>query len=217
MAEDKSPTVENPISYIDKLGRINCIHKNIQEKLVTLIRILKMRITPKTQTLKNLSRLQVQIDDELSDEEFGIVYSNMDVLSIHLPNLRNEQKNWNTLQQEEVVLLADYIDEIVAEANNIKKEIVKVPIEQKESLMDMQEKNAFEQTQKMALNALKGLKRKGDFDFSKRIILDRCNTEEKKILINNLCFEMYGQKLEEMEWKIGMKGKKASAKSVEQQ
>ena len=117
------------------------------------------------QTLGNLNYHGNVIDDEMKDEDFGIIYSNIDLLSIHLPNLRREQINWNTLQQEEIRLLAGYIKEIIEEANEIKEKIVNVPIKQKPDLMDEQEKTAFEQIQRTDLNLLKEKTNQATFVF----------------------------------------------------
>ncbi len=204
---DKQQTPDNPITYLEELKNIKCIHKTIQDKISTLIKILELRRTPSTQTMGNLSEYGNIISTELKDEEFGIVYSNIDLISIHLPNLIREQRNWNTLQQEEIMLLASYIREIVQEANEIKEKIVNVPIKQKSDLMDEQEKTAFEQVQRKDLNSLKEQPTKLDFGRVLKGINDRCNTQEKKILIENICLEFYGKRLGEMEWKIGKRNK----------
>ena len=163
----------------------------------------------------NLGHHSNIIDEELRDEDFGIVYSNIDLLTIHLPNLRREQINWNTLQQEEIGLLADFIVEIIEKANQIKEKVIKEPIKQKEDMMDEQEKTAFEQVVRKELASLNDRETKIDYSNSLKKIRDRLSTKEKEILANNICLEFYGKKLEEMEWKIG-KRKKADAKSAMQ-
>ena len=212
---DNQQTPDNLITYLDDLKNIRCIHKNIQDKITTLVKILELRQTPSMQTLGNLNYHGNVIDDEMKDEDFGIIYSNIDLLSIHLPNLRREQINWNTLQQEEIRLLAGYIKEIIEEANEIKEKIVNVPIKQKPDLMDEQEKTAFEQIQRTDLNLLKEKTNQATFVFLLKDIIDRCDTKEKKILTDNICLEFFGKKLEDMEWKIGAK-KKTVAKRAKQ-
>jgi len=213
MEKDKQQTPDNPITYLEELKNIRCIHKNIQDKINTLIKILELRQTSCAQTLGNLSHHGSVIDTALTDEELGVVYSNINLLSIHLPNLRREQVNWNTLQQEEIRLLASYIAEIIQEANEIKEKIVNVPVKQKTDLMDEQEKVAFEQIQRKDLSILKEQLNKLDFGRILKDINDRCNTQEKKILTENICLEFYGKKLEDIEWKIGMR-RKIIAKSA---
>ena len=97
-------------------------------------------------------------------------------------------------------------------ANEIQEKIVNIPIKQKTDLMDEQEKVAFEQIQRKNLGILKEHSNKVAFGYNLKDINDRCNTQEKKILTDNICFEFYGKKLEEIEWKIGMR--KTTAKSA---
>ena len=215
MAENKQQTEDDTIPYMIKLEELTCIHPEIRESIITLIKILKMRKTSLKQTLMNLGHHSNIIDEELRDEDFGIVYSNIDLLTIHLPNLRREQINWNTLQQEEIGLLADFIVEIIEKANQIKEKVIKEPIKQKEDMMDEQEKTAFEQVVRKELASLNDRETKIDYSNSLKKIRDRLSTKEKEILANNICLEFYGKKLEEMEWKIG-KRKKADAKSAMQ-
>lgn len=213
MADNKQQTPDNPLTYLEELKNIRCIHKNIQDKINILIKILELRKTPSMQILGNLNEYGKIIDTELKDEEFGMVYSNIDLLSIHLPNLIREYRNWNTLQQEEIRLLADYIREIIQESNEIKEKIINIPIKQKTDLMDEQEKIAFGQVQRKDLNRLKEQPNKIAFVTILKNITDRCNTQEKKILTDNICLEFYGKKAEDMEWKIGKKNK-ITAKSA---
>jgi len=206
-------TEDDAIPYLSELEGITCIHPDITDSIVTLIRILKMRKTPAKQSLMNLNHHSNIIDEEMIDEDFGIVYSNIELLSIHLPNLRREQINWNTLQQEEIRLLVDFIKEIVNKANDIKEKIIKEPIKQKQDLMDEQEKTAFEQIQRKELMDLNNSTSKAEFNNNLYMINNRCTTKEGRILTNNICLEFYGKKLEEMEWKIGKK-KKINAKNA---
>lgn len=206
MVENKQ-TEDDTIPYLKKLKELNSIHPIIQESISTLLKILEMRITPSGQTLKNLGHHLKIINTELMDEEFGMIYSNIDLLSIHLPNLLREEKNWNTLQLEERILLVDFLIEIVNKANKIKEKIIKEPVKQKD-MMDEQEKTAFLQIQRADINKLKEVTTKLDFVRIKKIALDRCNTKEKKILMENIFLEFFGGKSEDIEWKqMGRKRK----------
>lgn len=205
MVESETITEERPIKYLEDLKKLKSPHKEIQEIINKHIQILEQNIVPMRQTMVNINHHKGQIDTQLSDEEFKDVYSNIEILSTHYPNYEREIKNWNTLKQKEVLNLILFAKELIDVSSKIEKQIIKEPIVQKEPVKTEQEKIAFEEKQKQDLMSMKQATSKVEFNIIRNKIKGSVKTKEEEMLSDNICLEIFGKKLSDLEWIIGKK------------
>lgn len=205
-------TVANPIRYLEGLKTLKVVHPEIKAKLDEYIRILEESKTHKKQIIENINHHFNKIHDEINDMED--IYSGIDILSIHLPNYEREQKNWNTLEHKEITLLVSAIKELIEASNRIEHKIIEKPVVQKEQGKTEQEKIAFENVQRQHLNAMDDATSKIQFSILRSKLKGMIKTEEEKILTNNLALEIFGKKVEDLEWEIKRKITRKNVKTA---
>ena len=207
-------TKTNPIRYLEDLKKLEIVHPSIKQKFNEYVRVLEESKIHKIQIINNIDHHYNQINHEM--EELKDVYSGIDILSTHLPNYEREQKNWNTLQHNEISVLVSAIKDIIKLANDIKVKIVEKPVVQKQEGKTEQEKVAFENVQKEYLIAMKNATSKAEYNIIRNQLRAMVNTEEEKVLTNNLSLEIFGKRMEELEWEIKRKTPRKDAKNAVQ-
>jgi len=120
-------------SYFEEFKKPKSSHPSIQNIIDNHSRILEQLKVPITQSLKNISIIHGEIQSELSDEEFGLVYSNIKLLSDTFPNYDREQKNLLTLYSILINNTVVYVKELVEGTNEIEAKVIQEPIAKKES------------------------------------------------------------------------------------
>lgn len=141
--EPPKETIANLLDYLERLKNLKPKHEIIKNMLDRSIAILEDSKTHLMQIIMNINHHSGLIKTELAEEEFGIVYSNIDILSTHLPNFQREQKNWNTLKQKEINNLAKCIENLVEASNNIERKIVEVAISGQDKKKDRRRNLSF--------------------------------------------------------------------------
>jgi len=198
---------QDTLYYLEEFAKLTSIHKPIQDKIKEHIRILKALLIPFKQTMMSAGEYEKKIKNEISNEEYSEVYSDMPVLASYLPDYQREMKNLRTLDTTQTRNFVNFIIELIEVSNEIKVPI-KVHLPAKESKMDEQEKSSFESFQNADLLVMDLAKSKAEFNSTRFKIKGRIKNKEQQDITDELSLKVFGKKIGDMEWTIGGKKKK---------
>ena len=203
MPQDQANKEKDVLVYFHELKELKSVHSSIQIAISRYIRVIEEQRGPKREAMQSVVSRKSEIKKELYDDNFGEIYPDSSLNKVF--SLYEEaQRDFNTKQEREIFNLIEFIKELVDTSNNIKEKIITKTIVQKEEPKSEQEIKAFENKQKEDMIFLqKKIPNKLDFNIIRDSIIKRAETEEEKIITNNLSLDLFGKKLEDVKWKIG--------------
>ena len=197
------------LPYLLRLRSIKTIHTPIKIIVDKYIKVITEFEGPIKENMDSVVSFKKEIKNELFDPSFGDIYPDSS-LNKMFPLYENAQKNFNTRQDKLIQKFVEFIIEIIEIANEIKETIREVPVKQEEPIKSEAEKKAFENKQQsdmMLLEDKKKIENKADFNLVKNNIMKRAETDEERILTDNIALKIFGKKIGDVEWNIGRKKK----------
>ena len=197
------------LPYLPRLRSIKTIHTPIKIIVDKYMKVIEEFEGPIKENMDSVVSFKKEIKNELFDPSFGDIYPDSS-LNKMFPLYENAQKNFNTRQDKLIQKFVEFIIEIIEIANEIKETIREVPIKQEEPIKSEAEKKAFENKQQsdmMLLEDKKKIENKADFNLVKNNIMKRAETDEERILTDNIALKIFGKKIGDVEWNIGRKKK----------
>jgi hypothetical protein len=123
VSEAKHPEEDDEkflIPYLKNIENLKSVHPEIQVQIDNYVIRLRQLIIPKKIILVNHRTQKDRIEKAQEDKELMDIYSNIDLISIHLPNYIEVNKGYNTILNQENQILSTMIVELVNIANGIK-------------------------------------------------------------------------------------------------
>ena len=200
------------LAYLPKLRDLKTIHPPIKIIIDKHLKVFEEFEGPIRENMASVVSFKKEIKAELFDENFGNIYPDSS-LNKMFPLYEEAQKNFNTRQDRQLLKFSEFVIELINASNQIKETIREVPVNQEEPIKSEAEKKAFENKQQSDMMLLEDKKKtpnKADFNLIKNNIMKRAETNEEKILTDNIALKIFGKKIGDVEWNIGRKKKTMS-------
>lgn len=204
--EQKQDTDKNLLVYLDKLKVMKSIHPPIQQIIDKYIRVLEEIRIPLRDDMKNVIKYRQEMKSKLVDEDYGDIYDDV-FLNETFTSYDIAQINFNTKKQKEIANLVEFIGILIEGINSIKEKVVTKTVVQKQEGKTEEEKKAFQNKQREDIMRMQNASNKAEHNIIRNNVLKRAESEEEKILTDEISLDIFGKKIGEVEWKIGRKKK----------
>ena len=213
-SEQKHTDTQIPdMIHLEELKKLKSLHPQISNILEKYTAILERHIDPIKESMQNSIRVRKRMSEEMEDKYYGGFYDNIPLIKDKIPNFREAQLDFNTKVERQKSDLYKFINELINESNNIQEKVVEAPPPEKTNMSEA-DKKAFKNKQQddmMLLLDKKKVPNKAQFNLIKNNILKRAGTDEEKLTYtDNISREMFGIKMEDVEWMIGKRKKTMS-------
>ncbi len=213
-SEQKHTDTQIPdMIHLEELKKLKSLHPQISNILEKYTAILERHIDPIKESMQNSIRVRKRMSEEMEDKYYGGFYDNIPLIKDTIPNFREAQLDFNTKVERQKSDLYKFINELINESNNIQEKVVEAPPPEKTNMSEA-DKKAFKNKQQddmMLLLDKKKVPNKAQFNLIKNNILKRAGTDEEKLTYtDNISREMFGIKMEDVEWMIGKRKKTMS-------